>query len=209
MRRVPMAVMDSADEPGGSRDRRRRPAHTAGCGLSRSYVASCSGVRSVDRRGSSGPRPAARPVVSPPPEWRGSKRAASLWEWRRRPASSRQRPGALGRCLPVRRRRGARCRLRRPRRRRSRRGGRHHRVLGRHRVTGFRDGVVLRCRSGLGVTPRRPVAGARPAWRPARVVAVERLLHDLADELPKSSCAGPRARAARGAAPAPGGSRRR
>ena len=72
--------------------------------------------------------------------------------------------------------------MRRPLRRRSGAGG-DYRVLHRHGVTGFR-GLLLRRRSGPGFVLCRLASGARSARRPARVVAVERLLHDAADELP-------------------------
>ena len=90
---------------------------------------------------------------------------------------------ALRRFPPGRRIRRSRRRVARLLRGRSGAGG-DRRVLHRHGAIRFRGGLIVRCRSGPGFALRRPAFGARPAWRPARVVAVERLLHDAADKLP-------------------------
>ena len=82
-----------------------------------------------------------------------------------------QRPGtgsAAGRLLSRLRRRGGRS-LRRPLRRRSR-AGEDRRVLHRHGVTGFRDGLFLCCRSGCtrsagGANSESASASIRRTWR--------------------------------------------
>ena len=86
-----------------------------------------------------------------------------------RPPAWWPRDGAAGRCTPLRRRSGSVCRPRDPLLRRA----------------GFAAQALLRLRRRSPPAARRPVAGARAARRPGRVVAVEPLARQPPHELPQ------------------------
>ena len=140
-------------------DRRRRPAHTAGCGLSRSYVVICSGVQSADRGSCSSLRPAATPAVSR--RRNGPTRRARL-RCRVSAAAGFGRAAARPSVVPCR----LGCRVR-PSVRSAvgvvwdvPRG-----ILRRRSVITFPGCLLLRRRSGLAVALCGPAGGARPARR--------------------------------------------